>query len=110
MSEGSLPPNAPCTQDDIDCALHDIEAILQEPIYRKTLDDYNFPHPDRSKEDLVSSQLYERQVVDGIDTNSEKLLYEQMRATMNADQLTAIDALIDALKGIKVKNKERCSF
>ena len=110
VSEGSLPPNAPCTQDDIDCALHDIEAILQEPIYKKTLDDYNFPHPDRSKEDLVSSQLYERQVVDGIDTNSEKLLYEQMRATMNAEQLIAIDSLIDALKGIKDKNKERCFF
>jgi hypothetical protein len=69
-SEGSLAQNALCTQDDIDCALHDIEAILQEPIYKKTLDDYNFPHPQRSKDDLVSSQLYEQRVVNAIDTNA----------------------------------------
>jgi hypothetical protein len=59
---------------------------------------------------IEAKKTYERQVVDGIDTNSEKLLYEQMQATMNAEQLIAIDSLIDALKGIKDKNKERCFF
>ena len=110
--EGVSVQNKECTQDDYDAALHQLSDILSGPAFKKRLMDFNLPQPIKEKDTLVAFQHYEdiRIQSETTNINFEREQYENMRSTMNTEQLFLINTLNAELADIKNKNTAKCYF
>ena len=110
--EGILTECLDCTQDDFDCALHNISDILHGQSFDKTLNDFNLPLPTKTREELIAFPCIEQKHLQNkyIDKNYEHQQYESMCSSMNTEQLSVINSLLDELKDIKNRNTSKCYF
>ena len=92
--------------EDFDAALYDIQDILAEPHYQhKTLESFLLPRPVNPR-----SRLQRNRYEEVIDTEAEEQLYQEMFQTMNADQQSVLQVLIDATSQLHDNSSPKCFF